>query len=94
MFDTIPEWFSKKTMSKKGWAKTKSYTTPKMPWGIDRNKIESMFGNWLTKDIDIIDIGYPVFPRGVAKWLFLVFSSMPGLRDKVPTIVKIRLPNR
>lgn len=31
MFDAIPPWFSRKTM--KGFAKTRNYTAPPMPWG-------------------------------------------------------------
>jgi O-methyltransferase involved in polyketide biosynthesis len=31
MFDTIPRWFSRKTLT--GFAKTRHYTAPPMPWG-------------------------------------------------------------
>lgn len=89
MFDTIPKWLSKKTMSKKGWAKTNSYTTPKMPWGINRNSIKPTFKNWLSENVSIVDIGYSTFPRGAIKWIFLLFSTTPGLKNITPSIVKI-----
>ncbi|MGL1957986.1 MAG: class I SAM-dependent methyltransferase [Colwellia sp.] len=89
MFDTIPKWISRKTMSKKGWAKTDSYITPKMPWGINRDKIKTTIDNWLIKQIEIVDLGYSTFPRGIVKWIFLLFTSTPILRNITPTIVKI-----
>ena len=92
MFDTIPEWLSKKTMSEKGWKKTESYTTPQMPWGFNRGKIGSIFKNWLTEDVEITDMGYPVFPRGITRWLFFLFSSTPVLKNVTPSIIKICLP--
>jgi O-methyltransferase involved in polyketide biosynthesis len=38
LFDTIPEFLSQRTV-KGGWQKTRFYTTPRMPWGINRNQI-------------------------------------------------------
>ncbi|MEM7465500.1 MAG: class I SAM-dependent methyltransferase [Pseudomonadota bacterium] len=89
MFDTIPNWLSKKTMSKEGWARTKSYTTPKMPWGIGRNKIISTIRRWLSEEALIVDLGYSSFPRGLTKWAFSFFSAMPFLKNVTPSIVKI-----
>ncbi len=89
VFDTIPEWLSKKTTSENGWAKTKNYTTPKMPWGINRNKIKATFSNWLPNSVTITDLGYSAFPRGITKWLFLLFSTAPVLKNLTPSIVKI-----
>lgn len=91
MFDTIPVWFSKKTTSEKGWGRTKKYITPRMPWGINRDDIPATLKDWLTHDITVIDIGYPMFPRGVTKWLFRFFSSTPALKKIMPTIVKVSL---
>lgn len=89
MFDTIPEWLSKKTLSKTGWSKTESYTAPKMPWGINRSQILPVFRRWLGDKVEVTDLGYSNFPRGAVKWVFMLFTSLPGLRTITPSIVKI-----
>lgn len=89
MFDTIPMWLSKKTISKKGWAKTKNYTTPKMPWGINRNKIKETLKSWIEKETKVFDLGYSDFPRGITRWAFSLISSTPILKNITPSIVKI-----
>ncbi len=40
MFDTIPRWLSRKTLS--GWRLTPNYTTPPMPWGIDVDEQQAL----------------------------------------------------
>jgi O-methyltransferase involved in polyketide biosynthesis len=92
MFDTIPMWLSKKTISGKGWAKTPSYTTPKMPWGINRNRMITTFKSWISEDAKIVDMGYSTFPRGIFKWFFLLFSHTPVLKNITSSIVKISCP--
>ncbi|NKQ40841.1 MAG: class I SAM-dependent methyltransferase [Sulfurovum sp.] len=89
MFDTIPRLFSQTTTSKKGWKKTPHYTVPKMPWGINKSKIEKTFKDWLGKKVKVYDIGYSTFPRGVSGWFFSFLSSVPILRNITPSIVKI-----
>ena len=92
MFDTIPKWISNKTMSKNGWQKTKYYTTPKMPWGINRNKIQNI-KEWSPNIEDIKEILY-TFPRGAQKWFFILILAMPILKRYAPSIVKIRFKNK
>lgn len=87
MFDTIPRWFSKKTM--KGMKKTEYYTTPKMPWGIDRNEIREKLFQWEPKILAIEEIPYQ-FPRGSSKLLFSVSSMIPVLKNMMPTLIKIK----
>ena len=86
MFDTIPKWISNKTMSEKGWRKTKYYTTPKMPWGINRNDIKKI-KNWSPKIKDIKEVLY-VFPRGLQKWFFKLYLSIPYLKNLAPSGVR------
>ena len=87
MFDTIPVWLSKKTLSKKGWKKTKNYTTPKMPWGINRNQINDIM-SWSPKIKDITELPYK-FPRGGQKLLYNTILNSPILNRHLPTMVKI-----
>ena len=87
MFDTIPRWFSNKTM--KGMKKTEYYTTPKMPWGIDRNEIREKLCQWEPKILAIEEIPYQ-FPRGSSKLLFSVSGMIPILKNMMPTLIKIK----
>lgn len=89
IFDAIPKWLSKKTLSEKGWRKTKNYTTPKMPWGINRNEIPDL-KNWSSNIESITEIKAFKFPRGAARWLFPLFMSIPILGRYAPTGVKIK----
>lgn len=92
MFDTIPEWFSRKTLSPKGYQMTKSYVTPRMPWGINRPDIASRLGEWLGQGTKIIEPGYASFPRGINRWAFNIITAIPWLKNRMPTIVRVRFP--
>lgn len=89
MFDIIPKWMSKIASSDKGWKKTKHYTVPKCPWGINRDELKPTFENWLDEDIKVNDIGFSSFPRGAGKWLFSFFQVLPILKHKTASIVRI-----
>lgn len=93
MFDTIPEWLSKKTLSSKGWAKTDHYRTPLMPWGINRNHIQFTVKSWLSakSKTKVTDLGFSLFPRGFVRYYFGFFSKAPLLKNITPTIVKIEV---
>lgn len=93
MFDTIPEWFSNKTLSKKGLAKTKYYTAPKMPWGINRDELPVRVKSWLGADASVMDLGYSIYPRSIWKWIFLLFGSVAFLKKHSPSIVKVTKVN-
>lgn len=92
IFDTIPLWLSNKTLSTAGWNKTKYYTTPKMPWGINRSLIAPTLQEWLGGTGTVEDIGYSNFPRGLVRWFFGFFNAAPYLKTITPSIVKISVP--
>ncbi len=89
MFDTIPRWFSRKTMQ--GMKKTPHYTTPKMPWGINRNEIREFCLSCSGKSSSITDVSYGYIPglglKGIA---FYLFSVLPFLSTITPTIVHLK----
>ncbi len=89
MFDVIPKWLSKKTMSKKGWSKTKYYITPKMPWGINRNEFMNL-KKWSPSIESVSDIQVYEFPRGIVKIVHPVLLSLPILKNYLPTAIKIK----
>lgn len=91
MFDTIPRWFSKKTL--KGFGKTKHYIAPPMPWGVNRNEIEPLLRSWIPRisSVSIVPYGYA---RGFMLNLMSVMTRLPGLKNMPPTIVRVRTTSR
>jgi O-methyltransferase involved in polyketide biosynthesis len=87
MFDTIPEWFSKKTLA--GFARTQSYTTPPMPWGVDHDDIEPILRCWSARVASVETRPYGALRGPLALYLKL-FSRVPILRNVPPTIVHVR----
>jgi O-methyltransferase involved in polyketide biosynthesis len=87
MFDTIPRWFSQKTL--KGFAKTRHYTAPPMPWGIDRDEIEPLLRGW-SSTIDEVKIVSYGAQRGLSGALLKLLSGLPRLRNIPPAIVHVR----
>ncbi|MGD1903989.1 MAG: class I SAM-dependent methyltransferase [Geitlerinemataceae cyanobacterium] len=90
MFDTIPRWFSQKTTSPAGYSLTGNYVAPKMPWGIDRGEIRPTLTEWLGDSATIEDMGYPRLTRDLGWLMFALASRLPILKDRIPTIVKVR----
>ncbi|MDE5079141.1 MAG: class I SAM-dependent methyltransferase [Trichodesmium sp. St2_bin6] len=95
MFDIVPRWVSRKTMSTQGWKLTKNYTVPQMPWGLNGNEVQSTLNSWLTNIEEIVDIGYDNYPRGVMKWLSLLILSFTPLKNILASsIVKLSFRNQ
>lgn len=89
MFDTIPQWLSRRTMQPNGWQKTAHYTTPKMPWGINRNQIIPTLSGWVDNLQDIKSMPFPRFPRGLQRWLIPMMIAIPILRRYTPAVVRL-----
>jgi hypothetical protein len=86
MFDTIPPWFSRKTL--RGLRRTPHYTAPPMPWGAKRSQLEPLPREWSSQS-----------PRcrsartapPAARLLRVCRSSKPShSRDIPPSIVRAR----
>ncbi|MEM1023067.1 MAG: class I SAM-dependent methyltransferase [Myxococcota bacterium] len=90
MFDHIPRWLSRRTTSKTGWQKTKHYTTPPMPWGVDRPELQPLLRSWAGTVSDYESLPFS-FPRGFQRLVFGAFMAIPGLRDRAPGIAFCRL---
>jgi O-methyltransferase involved in polyketide biosynthesis len=85
-FDTIPRWLSRKTV-KRGWKKTPHYTTPKMPWGINRHEIASTLRAWAPTLDEVTELRWWRFPRGVGRWLFPLMCATPILNRYAPPVI-------
>lgn len=87
MFDTIPKWFARKTL--KGYARTKYYTAPPMPWGVNRNRMEPLLRKWSrrVREVDVVSYGAM---RGLPGLALKVASTIPWVRNLPPCIVHVR----
>lgn len=87
MFDTIPRWFSRKTLT--GLWKTRHYRTPPMPWGVNRDEIEPLLHDWSPRVRSVNNMPYRrlrSFPACLFPWLM----RLPGLGKFAPAIVHVR----
>lgn len=94
VFDTLPELFSKKTLKKK-WKLTRNYTFPKMPWGINCDRIKKTIHDWVpTVDEVVIDNRYN-FTRGLSKWVSCIWHLLPKsiINRHTATVTRIRFGN-
>lgn len=83
MFDAIPKWFSKKTMNR--WKKTEYYTTPPMPWGINRHQFEAILRTWMPTLQTVEEIPYGrYFPRGASRWIYPLMLHLPIIKNLAP----------
>ena len=85
-FDTIPRWLSRKTVER-GWKKTAQYTSPKMPWGIDRHQIATTLRTWVPTLDEVTELRWWRFPRGVGRWLFPLMFATPILNRYAPPVI-------
>ncbi len=87
MFDYMPVWMSNKTITKKGWMKTRHYRAPDMPWGIYRKHVKETFSKWLGRAVTIEHVPV-IFPRGFVRLVSLL-ASLPVIRKFSGGIVLI-----
>ena len=90
MFDTIPRWMSRKTLSPKGMRISKTYVAPQMPWGINTDEFSSVMHSWLGHNVVITKVVYGLMPRGILKWIYGAVSLAPWFRNRIPSIMTIR----
>lgn len=88
-FDSIPRWISRKTVSEAGWKKTKYYTTPPMPWGINVHEVEPTLRDWVPS-IDSIERIHWEFPRGAIRWIAKVVQATPWVGRHLPMVTRVR----
>lgn len=86
MFDVIPRWFSKKTMS--GLAMSAQYVLPKMPWGCGHTQLERAVSARLNKSVKIKQQPYG-YIRGTKRIMLEFFGRLPIWRNFPPRIVTL-----
>jgi O-methyltransferase involved in polyketide biosynthesis len=86
MFDTIPRWFSRKTV--KGYSRTRHYKTPPMPWGIGRSEIAPLLRSWTPRIASVTTQPYG-FARGPGRALMWLCRLPTPFRNLSPAIVHL-----
>ncbi|UGT54792.1 class I SAM-dependent methyltransferase [Nocardia asteroides] len=87
MFDTIPPWFSRKTM--RGFRKTPDYLAPPMPWGVERSAVAALLRAW-SPAVDTVTVESYGPSHGPLALSLPIFGALPILRDIPPAIVRVR----
>ncbi|WP_330255417.1 hypothetical protein OG874_13175 [Nocardia sp. NBC_00565] len=72
----------------KGFAKTRNYTAPPMPWGIKRDDLPAVLRDWSPR-ITNVEVGNFGPPRGPLAVLLPVFERTPALRNIPPVIARV-----
>lgn len=86
MFDTIPRWFSRKTL--KGFGKTGAYTAPRMPWGIGQTELEALLKRWSSRVVGVKTQAYG-YQRGPARMLVHLSDHLFFMKDLAPAIAHV-----
>lgn len=91
VFDTIPPWFSRKTMNRYG--RTEHYDVPPMPWGVTRDELPGLLRSWIPQitEVKVRSYGAPYGPQSI---VLPVFEKLPVLRNIPPSIAQVRTQPR
>jgi O-methyltransferase involved in polyketide biosynthesis len=90
VFDAVPRWFSHLTLW--GLNQTPHYRLPAMPWGINRDELESTLRNWLPRVATVEFLDYRA-PRGLPRVLADMTNHIPVARHAVPSLVHVTMAN-
>ena len=87
IFDTIPRWISRKTLQ--GWKKTPHYTTPPMPFGINRDELQSI-RLWHPNIAEVSELPLPHGRGKLGRIVLNLILRLPKLRYLLPTFVHLK----
>ncbi|MCY1047137.1 class I SAM-dependent methyltransferase [Corallococcus sp. bb12-1] len=88
LFDTIPRWFSRKTLT--GLNRTPAYRVPPMPWGINLDELAPTLKRWHPRVKHVTRVPF-MFPRGLQRIVYNNVNRLPWLKHKTPAIVHVRI---
>jgi len=92
-FDWIAAWLSNRTM--KGFKLTKDYTTPKMPFGVNKNNAKCLLESWVP-GIEVEEIAWPTENvGGLLRRIIHIFMATPILKNYQPGFVlRVKFPSQ
>jgi O-methyltransferase involved in polyketide biosynthesis len=90
VLDAVPRWFSHLTLW--GLNQTPHYRLPAMPWGINRDELESTLRNWHPRVACVEFLDYRA-PRGLSRMLAELTNLIPVARHGVPSLVHVTMTN-
>jgi O-methyltransferase involved in polyketide biosynthesis len=90
MFDHIPRWLSRRSMSSGGWRKTAHYRVPPLPWGINRGDLPTTLRSWMGPKAEVTTVDFGL-PRGVRRRVADAVALVPWCRDLMPGITRVRI---
>ncbi|WP_063840159.1 class I SAM-dependent methyltransferase [Bradyrhizobium sp. LTSP885] len=90
VFDAVPRWFSRLTLW--GLNQTPDYRLPAMPWGINRDELESTLRSWHPRVATVALLDYRA-PRGLPRMLADMTNHIPVARHAVPSLVHVTMAN-
>ena len=88
VLDAVPRWFSNLTLW--GLNQTPHYRLPAMPWGINRDELESTLRNWHPRVACVEFLDYRA-PRGLPRVLADLTNHIPVARHGVPSLVHVTM---
>ncbi|MGX1778304.1 class I SAM-dependent methyltransferase [Nocardia brasiliensis] len=90
VFDTISPMMSEKSVQ--GYDLTENCRLPAMPWGIKPNDVEPLLRRW---HVCIADVEVQRFGaiHGALNLVKPLFAAIPGLRDILPIVVRVKTSN-
>ncbi|CAJ1900467.1 unnamed protein product [Cylindrotheca closterium] len=93
-FDCISKWFSDKA-TKGDWKLTRHYTTPKMPFGVNKPNVQLLFDSWVP-GIQIKQVEMPTDKLdGMLRWIVPLFLSIPYLKRMQPGFfLRVKFPSK
>jgi O-methyltransferase involved in polyketide biosynthesis len=88
VFDSVPRWFSRLTLQ--GLQQTPHYRLPPMPWGIDRDEIETTMRSWQPGISSVEFLDYRA-PRGWHRFASHWVGKIPVFRHELPSLIRVGL---
>jgi O-methyltransferase involved in polyketide biosynthesis len=86
MFDTIPRWFSRKSL--RGLRRTADYQAPPMPWGIGRGELDALLHEWSPRVATVTTQPYG-FARGPGRALVWLCAHVRWIQNISPAIAHV-----
>jgi O-methyltransferase involved in polyketide biosynthesis len=84
-FDVLPRFFSSGLAR---FGRTRRYTVPEMPWGLDADQIEDELRTWHPAITRVKLVPFE-FLRGFLRYAMLAMRAVPPLRSKTPSFVHL-----